>query len=127
MGLNPNTRYGVYVQAIDAAGLAGPASPVTGSYPYGYGIPFTTHPLYAAQLVVLSDGRQSFSWEEPEPPVVRVGDYYNYSVLCANSLSNSAWTPIPGVVWPTTNLSLVLPPGIATNAFYKVDAQWVVH
>ena len=127
LGLNPNTHYAVYVQAVDTAGFVGPASPATGGYPYSYGLSFTTRPLYAAQLAILSDGRQSFSWEVPEPPIVRVGDFYNYTVFCAPALSNTVWNPLPGVAWPITESSIIVPPGTATNAFYKVSAEWVTH
>lgn len=128
-GLEPNTHYGITVVAVDTAGNPGYAYclySVGGRCTSASG---TTTPLLAVNLATLPGGDLQFSWTGIEPLYYRVGDYYAYTVVCSSTLATNIapWSPLPGVTWPITNTSIVVPSGNATNSFYRVKADYIVH
>lgn len=46
-----------------------------------------------------------------------------YTVETSTSLSGDSWVPVPGVAWPITNQTIVLPPPTSFPAFYRVRME----
>ena len=44
----------------------------------------------------------------------------------ATDTNAAAWMPLPGIVWPITNTSIVVSPANAPYPFYKVKADYYV-
>ena len=55
-------------------------------------------------------------------------DYYAYTLVGNSTFATNTavWSPVPGVTWPVTNISIKIPPANATSMFYRVKADYHV-
>lgn len=87
---------------------------ITSASGFDYGAGVSASPFALTQFAV-SPGGVSVAWTDSA--------MRSYTVEKSTALTAGSWVPVPGVVWPITANSIILPAQAEPSAFFRIRAE----